>query len=224
MKTRAASGMLESLPYRFVGTVKGTTLTFDPPVTGAPATLDVAQVVDFEATGSFRVTSQDVKHPFYVAQMIPGCTVMGGDVLNSVDPAAPFASQNCLGDEEYLTVIPPAQWLQKYVFFTDPTYATTNIVLVRLKTSTGFQDVNVDCVGKVGGWQAVGTSGMYEATNVDFIRGKQPQGMCNNGPHTAQSNGAFALVVWGLDSYSSYGYPAGGNYRTINSVVVPLPQ
>jgi hypothetical protein len=224
MKSRAASGAPESLPYRFVGTVKGTTLTFDPLVAGGPATLDVAQVADFEATGSFRVTSQDAKHPFYVAQMIPGCMVTGGDVLNSVDPSAPFASSNCLGDEDYTTVIPPAQWLQKYVFFTDPTYATTNIVLVRLKTSTGFQDVNVDCVGKASGWQPVGTSGNYEATNVDFIRGTQPQGACNNGPHTAQSNGPFALVVWGLDSYSSYGYPAGGNYRTINSVVVPLPQ
>ncbi len=224
MKTRAANGMPESLPYRIVGTVKGTTLTYDPPVAGAPATLDVAQVVDFEGTGAFRVSSQDTKHPFYFAQMIPGCMVTGGDVPNSVDPSAPFASQNCLGDEDYTTVIPPAQWLQKYVFFTDPTYATTNIVLVRQKTSMAFQDVNVDCVGKVSGWQNVGTGGNYQATNVDFIRGKVPAGNCNNGPHTASSNGPFALVVWGLDSFSSYGYPAGGNYKTINSVVVPLPQ
>ena len=29
------------------------------------------------------------------------------------------------------------------------------------------------------------------------------------------------IVVWGTDRYSSYGYPAGGNARKINDVVVP---
>jgi hypothetical protein len=46
-------------------------------------------------------------------------------------------------------------------------------------------------------------------------------GTCDNGPHTASSAGPFGLMVWGLDSASSYGYPAGGNIATINTVVVP---
>jgi hypothetical protein len=45
--------------------------------------------------------------------------------------------------------------------------------------------------------------------------------MCNNGPHSAKSNGPFGLMVWGEDCWSSYAYPAGGNIAVINDVVVP---
>ena len=38
-------------------------LTYDPPVTGAPATLDRAQVADFTVTGPFHVQSQDAHAP-----------------------------------------------------------------------------------------------------------------------------------------------------------------
>jgi hypothetical protein len=32
-------------------------------------------------------------------------------------------------------------------------------------------------------------------------------------------------MVWGLDTYSSYAYPAGGSAEAINTVVVPpIPQ
>jgi hypothetical protein len=216
--TRRMDLQEESIPYRLVGAVDGTTLTYDPPQASAPATLSSGQVVDFTTTGPFTITSQDAKHPFYVGQHMQGSS--------SVPSARPFCSDtmgnpSCyLGDEEFMNVLPPAQWLQKYVFFTDPTYPTTNLVLVREKTATGFSDVTVDCVGKVGGWKPVGGSGKYEITNVDLIRG-MPNGSCTNGGHVASSGGPFGLVVWGLDFCSSYAYPAGGNVAVINQVVVP---
>jgi hypothetical protein len=208
--TRMASLMPESIPYRLVGTVAGTTLTYDPPQTGAPTTLGVGQFVEFETTQAFVVSSQDNKHPFYVGQYMSGCGVTGG----SRPPGG------CLGDEEFVNILPPAQWLSKYVFFTDPTYPTTNLVLVREKTPSGFQDVNVDCIGKVTGWTKVDNKGNYEITNVDLLRGT-PIGSCTNGGHVASSKGPFGLMVWGEDSASSYGYPAGGNVAPINTVVVP---
>jgi hypothetical protein len=105
------------------------------------------------------------------------------------------------------------------VFFTDPTYGTTNLVLTRVRGKDGFDDVSVDCLGKVSGWQPVGGGGMFEFTNVDMLRGGN--GACMNGHHTADSKGRFGLVVWGLDTWSSYGYPAGGSVAPINDVVVP---
>src|SRR5262249_29138878 len=111
-----------------------------------------------------------------------------------------------------------------YVFFTDPTFGTTNLVLVREKTPAGFQDVAIDCVGNVTGWQPVGTDGRFELTNVDLVR-TTPNGTCTNGGHTASSSGPFSLTVWGLDETASYAYPAGGNAATINNVVVqPVPR
>lgn len=207
--TRMASLQEESIKYRLVGAVKGTTLKFSPAVSGAPSSVNAAQVADFEATGPFVVTSQDANHPFYLGQVMPGCSVTGG----SRPPGG------CLGDEEYVNMPPPAQFLSKYVFFSDPTYPTTNLVFLRVKTGAGFQDVNLDCKGNLTGWKAVGSN--YEITNVDLIRGGQKNGTCDNGPHTASSNGPFGLMVWGLDTFSSYAYPAGGNIATINKVVVP---
>jgi hypothetical protein len=128
---------------------------------------------------------------------------------------------DCLGDEEFVVVLPPAQWLAKYVFFTDPTYATTSLALAREKTAASFQDVTVDCLGTVTGWQPVGSSGQYEVATVDLLRGTVANGTCASGGHVAESTGPFGLIVWGTDEYASYAYPAGGNVAAINTVVVP---
>jgi IgGFc binding protein len=210
--TRMASLAQESIIYRVVGTVAGTTLTITPAVSGAPTTLSVGQVAEFQAVGPFTIESQDSMHPFYLGQYMSGCEVTGG--------SRPGDAEGCLGDEEYVNILPPAQWLASYVFFTDPTYATTNIVLTRAADSSGtFHDVSVDCLGTITGWQPVGDGTLYQTTNADLQR-VTPVGSCTNGRHTAMSDGAFNIMVWGLDSYSSYAYPAGGNVGKINAVVV----
>ena len=212
--TRPADLMPESIPYRLVGTTAGTTLTYTPAIAGAPPTLGVGQVAEFETTEPFVVTSQDSMHPFYVGQYMSGCEVTGGS-----RPGASGGEGNCLGDEEFVNIVPPAQWLSSYVFFTDPTYTTTNLVVVRKASASGFQDVTVDCLGTIGGWQPIAGGSEYEITNVDLER-LTPVGTCTNGRHTASSNGAFNVVVWGLATFASYAYPAGGNVGKINSVVV----
>lgn len=210
--TRRADLQEESIPYRIVGMVNGTTLTYDPPVTGAPTTLKLGQYVDFEATGAFDVKSQDDKHPFYVGQMMPGCQVTSGSQ----------APGGCIGDEDYVNVMAPAQFLSSYVFFTDPTYATTTFTLVRVKGTKGFSNVTVDCMPTpISGWQPLGSSGKFEWARVDLVRGTTMTGTCQNGPHSARSDGQFGLTVWGVDQYASYGYPAGTNIAAINTVVIP---
>jgi hypothetical protein len=209
--TRRSDLQEESIKYRLVGTTAGTTLTYSPPVAGAPATLNVGQVAEFEATGPFTVTSQDAMHPFYVGQYMTGCFVTSG--------SRPGDTSGCLGDEEYVNILPPAQWLASYVFFTDPTYTTTNLVVVRKAGPNGFQDVTIDCLGTIGGWQPVAGGAEYEITNVDLQR-TTPVGTCTNGRHTATSAGAFNIMVWGLSYAASYAYPAGGNVGKINPVVV----
>jgi hypothetical protein len=209
--TRRADLQPESIKYRFVGAVDGTTLQYNPAVTGAPATINLGQVIEFESTVPFVVTSQDSMHPFYVGQYMSGCFTTSG--------SRPGDNQGCLGDEEYVNILPPAQWLSSYVFFTDPTYTTTNLVVVRKAGATGFQDVTIDCLGVIGGWQPVAGGADYQITNVDLQR-STPVGSCTNGRHTASSTGAFNVMVWGLSYAASYAYPAGGNVGKINPVVV----
>jgi hypothetical protein len=126
-----------------------------------------------------------------------------------------------LGDEDWINLVPAQQFLQRYVFFTDPTYATTNLVIVRARGTDGFEDVTVECLGVVDGWEPVGSAGKYEVSYVDLVRGNQPLKDCATSRHVASSQGPFGVVVWGTDWAASYGYPAGGNLTSINEVVVP---
>ncbi|MBI2394181.1 MAG: IgGFc-binding protein [Deltaproteobacteria bacterium] len=220
--TRRADLAPESVLYRIVGTVDGTTLELDPPIEGAPAALSRGTVASFETTRSFVVKSQDANHPFYLGQMMSGAQVTSGSRPGAtVSIGLPLD----LGDEEFVSVLPPAQFLTKYVFFTDPTYSTTNLVLTRVKGPSGFADVTLKCLGVVGGWKPLGKSGRYESAEVDLVRAGKGVGACSNGPQVAESAGRFGLVVWGTDTYSSYAYPGGGNVGSINTVVVdPLPR
>ncbi|APR78797.1 Hypothetical protein A7982_04144 [Minicystis rosea] len=217
-------GQEETVPWRIIGAVDGTKLTYEPlPPPGAPLTLARGEVTQFSVPGPFVVRSQDGDHPFYMSAHMTGAAAF--------DPE----SKDGRGDAEFVNVIPPAEFLQSYVFFTDPTYPETNLVLVRVKGPKGFSDVELDCAGKLDGWAPVGTSGQFEYTRFDLVRHNfAPQGNCNNGRHEIKSAGLFGLTVWGWGSaetgnigvgfytqYVSYAYPAGAGVKPINTVVVP---
>ncbi len=208
-------GTEESTFYRFVGAVDGTTLTYEPSTPmGAPTTLRSGQVGEFKVAAPFVVKSQDGQHPFYMSAHMTG----GANAMNR-------------GDPEFVNVIPPAQYLASYVFFTDPTYPETNLVIVRTKSTSGFKDVTLDCAGVLTGWLPVGSSGNYEYTRIDLVRHNfAKQGMCDNGRHEIHSDAPFGLTIWGWGSdesvgfqstYVSYAYPAGASVQPINTVVVP---
>lgn len=217
----------ESVPWRFFGAVNGTRLTYEPVApAGAPLTLDAGQVIELDAPGPFVVRSQDADHPFFLAGYMTGGEPYDGT-----------------GDPDFVEVVPPAQYLPRYTFFTDPTYPETNLVVVRVRdTSTGaMPDVTLDCAGVLGGWTPVGTSGTYEMTRVDLSTGDfQGVGACNNGVHeitASPSTGRFGVTVWGWGSgatwgpddetnplftrWVSYGYPAGANFAPLSGARIP---
>jgi hypothetical protein len=209
-RTRDSDHTPETVPWRIMGMVKGTTLTYDPPVAGAPASLDVGQLVEFSTSSPFVVTSQDAMHPFYLAGHMTGFSAVTNNPQG-------------LGDPETVNVLPPEQFLSSYLFFTDPTYGETNLVLVRGPASDGkYKDVQLDCLGgaPIVEWTPIGASGL-EYTRVDLQAGGFPVGPCDNGLHTITSDSPFGLTVWGWDAYVSYAYPAGGSAKPINTVVVP---
>jgi hypothetical protein len=210
----------ESPPWRIVGAVDGTTLTYVPSApAGAPTSLASGQMVEFNADAPFIVKSQDANHPFYVGEYMSSCRNYGSD-------------KDCRGDPEFVNVLTPQQYMTGYTFFTDPTYSETHLVVVRAKKQGKLEDVSLDCAGTLGGWQALGD---YQWTRVDLVRHDfEPQGDCDNGRHEIKSEGPFGVTVWGWGSAEtgpqnsvnytqcvSYGYPAGGGARALNTVVVP---
>jgi hypothetical protein len=209
--TRLASLAPESLPYRIVGMVDGTILTYDPPIQGAPTTLGKGTWFDFEATDAFVVRSKNTDHPFYIAQMMTGWQLDGDS-----------RSQQ-LGDADLVGVVPTAQFLPSYVFFTDLTYSTTTFTVVRKSAQGVFKDVQVGCMNKpISEWKDIGTPGTYQFAQVDLVRDGTGTGSCSNGPQRAKSQGPFGLTVWGTDHAASYSYAAGMNIASVNQVVVPI--
>ena len=218
----------ESVPWRLVGVAAGTQLTYEPAAPqGAPATLDAQQRVEFSSPGPFVVRSQDAQHPFFMASYMTGGQPYDG-----------------AGDPDFVNVVPPAQYLPRYTFFTDPTYPETNLVVVRARDAQSGQmpDVALDCAGVLGGWQPVGTGGAYELTRVDLSTGDfHGVGACDNGVHVIASpshpaTARFGVTVWGWGSgatwgpddetnprftrWVSYGYPAGANFAPLNTAVL----
>jgi hypothetical protein len=208
-KDRVA-GRPESPPYRLVGLVEGTTLDWKPAAPpGAPKTLNLGDVVELTPEGNFTVASQDASHPFY----------LGGYMTGGAD-------YNDVGDPEWVNIIPPAQYLDHYVLFTDPTYPETSLVVIRSpsRVDGSFADVELACVGKLGGWQKIGD---HEFTRVDLMTGDfKGVGSCANGRQEMSSALPFGVTVWGWGTTQqtklvSYAYPAGAGFQPINEVVVP---
>ncbi len=198
--------------YRIVGAADGTTLEYSSPV-GGPATINQGEQAFFPTTEPFVVKSQDSNHPFMLFTYMTGSTFL---------PA-----MTDFGDPDMVISVPVQQYMSSYVFFTDPTYPETNLVMVRAKQDGTFRDVELDCLGVVPGWQPVGD---YEWTRVDLMTGNfQPVGNCSTGRHEISSEGPFGLWVWGWGTpitnpstqNVSYGYPAGMNVIPINDVVIP---
>jgi hypothetical protein len=204
--------------WRIVGAVNGTMLTYSSNV-GGPTALAAGQSVTFITDQPFVVQSQDSSHPFILFSM------MSGSSWSQLSNTAGY------GDPDIVLSVPPQQYLSRYVFFADPTYPETNLVVVRSQNAGGgFDDVNLDCAGALTGWQPVGN---YEWTRIDLIRHDfVPQGNCSTGRHIMQSKSPFGLWVWGWGTPEtstptvnvSYGYPAGMNVQPINQVVIQPTQ
>jgi hypothetical protein len=213
---RPRTAAAEDVPWRIIGGVDATQLSFDPAAAHASATINRGEILEFTTQDSFVVKSQDADHPFIVAGYMTGSQ----------------AVQDGYGDPDFVRMVPPQQYLQRYVFFTDPTYPETNLVMVRTKGSKGFAEVNLDCAGNVSDWKPIGSSGKYEYTRIDLVRHNfEPQNGCDNGRHEIGSDVPFGLWVWGWGTpetlgspYTdnvSYGYPAGENVIQLNNISIP---
>lgn len=158
------------------------------------------------------VRSQDSDHPFMVFAYMSSST---------------FVEEN-YGDPDFVIGVPTLQYLDDYVFFTDPTYPETNVVVVRGRGLDGaFKDVVLDCAGALPGWTPITADleyARYDLMTGDFM----PVGACSTGVHRIHSDAPFGLWVWGWGTLLStpptpnvsYGFPGGMDVKPINPVVL----
>ncbi|WP_437666668.1 IgGFc-binding protein [Sorangium sp. So ce1182] len=200
----------EAPPWRIVGMVDETKLTWIPSAPeGAPTAIKSGETYQFNARGPFVVKSQSANNPFYLGSYMTG--------------GVPFARE---GDPEWVNVVPPSQFLDYYVFFTDPNFPETSLVVVRTpsKRDGTFAEVELDCAGPLTGWEKIGD---YEYARVNIVSGNfEGFADCANGRHEMISDRPFGVTVWGWGAIQnhqlvSYAYPAGAGFQPINEVVVP---
>ncbi len=202
----------EVVPYRLVGAVDGTVLTYDPAKPrNAPTTLRAGEVASFMSDELVVVKSQDADHPFYASVMMTGALFNSG--------AAAVSD----GDPDFVNLVPTDQFLDRYVFFADHTFPETSLTLVRRKTASGFMPVMIDCIGEVQSFRPLGATGEYEYAWVDLTKGFRPtSGTCGAGRREAKSDGPFSVTVWGMGYCASYGYAGGAGSRPLTKVEVPV--
>jgi hypothetical protein len=213
-QTRAGD-FREIVPYSLVGAVDGTELEYFPSKPAdAPSRLQAGESGNFYTDQLFVVRSQDSKHPFHASVYMTGSTWGNG------------TGNGTSGDPDFVNVPPGDQFLDHYVFFTDHTFASTTLTVVRRKTAKGFMPVELGCAGEIRDFQPVGTDGTYEfawVTLTDGFVGKTyEKGTCGYGRQEARSDGPFAITVWGTGLDASYGYVAGTGLRPINDAPPPL--
>ena len=207
----------EETPWQIVGAADGTALTYLPaPPKDAPLTLGVGQVAHFWSKTPFIVRSQDDRHPFFLAAYMTG----PGYLQPDSDVEGP-------GHPLFVNAVPTAQYDRSYVFFTEPSFPETRLVVVRSQGVDGrFAEVKLACASApLTGFTALGA---YEYAQVTLVSGDKPAlAGCDNGVHAIESSAPFAVTVWGwggpranpnhtVTDSGAYGYPAGARAHPVN--------
>ena len=170
---------------KIVGTVAGTTLTYDPAVAGAPAALGAGQTSFFKTTQNFHVTATQ---PVFVGQFM--------------ESENNFTTSDTAGDPALSTAVATGQFRSSYQFVAPANYEQNWVNVI---APTGVT-VTVDGTA-VTGFAAIGASG-YGVAHVALCGGNAAG--CT-GVHNATGAANFGIEVYGYGSYTSYMYPGGLN-------------
>ncbi len=203
--------------WRIVATREDTSVSTNLPAPNDHFFLQRGQSVIFDSERDFVVSSTGpiAFGQFPVGQQATGIpsTLMNGDRPPGGDPS-------------FILVPPVQQWRSSYLFLVPNKYAFDFLLLAVPVGTTLFYDgflletVLPDCEYEPIGTLTDGSvTTEYEAIRCP-LSAPTPAGpgLQDDGVHTLESAGGepFGLVVWGWDSYVSYGYPGGSNAALIN--------
>ena len=168
---------------KIIGTAANTALVFDPAVI-ANQTIGAGQVLTFEATQHFRVTSNA---PILVAQYMEGESRFTSGSNTSGDPSESVAVATAQFRTSYQFVA-PANYIQNWLNIIAPTGAVVSVDGTNYTAST-----------------VIGASG-YAVTYVPLCANNA---VGCTGVHKATSAVPFGIQVYGYGAYTSYMYPGG---------------
>jgi hypothetical protein len=170
---------------RIVATAAGTTLTYDPPISGASTTLaNAGDFITISGNSSSFVIQAD--HKVLVAQYMEGQDAGG----NTGDPAETIA-------------VPIEQWRSTYSFHAPVSY-TSNYIDVSAPVGDAVMLDGTQLM-----FNAIGSGG-YALARKALTTGPN-----NDGSHTITGSMPFGIQVYGYGQYTSYWYPGGLDLMSI---------
>ncbi|MFT3693570.1 MAG: IgGFc-binding protein [Kofleriaceae bacterium] len=172
---------------RIIATAPNTTLTFDPPQTGAGTTIaNAGGFVEISSNNqNFQITADQ---KVLVAQYMEGEEAGGG----TGDPAMTLA-------------VPVEQFRASYLFHAPTSYESNYVDVTAPMGATVSLDGGAPLT-----FTAIGTSG-YGLARVQALGA----GPANDGNHNIQGDQGFGITVYGYGQYTSYWYPGGLNLESI---------
>ena len=204
--------------WRIIAAVDNTQVTFEPAVQQSTV-LSAGQMLEFETDRSFLVTATDASPdpgdppPILVMNFLNGSEQTAAESGIDMDQLG-----NLRGDPAMTLSVPVEQFLDSYVFLSDPSYAYNYVVVVR--TEAG-QVIHLDCLDPIPDSKFEPVADTYQRAQIVLsAENGGADGSCSSGAHKIWSDKPFGIWVYGYYADTSYGYPGGMNLEQINHVVV----
>ncbi|MFH0902702.1 MAG: IgGFc-binding protein [Pseudomonadota bacterium] len=200
--------------WRVLATREDTSITTNLPPPGNVFFLQRGDSVIFKTVRDFVVQAS---RPISLGQF------PGGQQTTGIPSTLPGGQRPPGGDPSFILIPPIEQWRDHYLFLVPNKYAF-DFLLIAAPTDAEITYDNLpleavlECEYELVGELAEGEVEVeYQAIRCP-LSAPSPAGpgLQDDGVHTLDSNRPIGLVVWGFDSYVSYGYPGGTNVDLIN--------
>jgi hypothetical protein len=203
--------------WRIVASHDGTLIHTNLPIPNDVITLDRGQSTIIESSTDF---TMEASMPVAVGQYPASQQATG------IPSTLPDGSRPPGGDPSSILVPPVEQWRDHYLILVPDKYAFDSLLIAAPSTARLRIDnmpiESFDCDYHPAGTLPIGPDGtdlQYVAIRCMLSKPSHTGvGMQNDGVHylDTTSGDHFGLIVWGWDSFVSYGYPGGSNISPIN--------
>jgi len=184
--------------------------------------LNRGEVLEVDELGSFLVTATsgspdptEDPHPILVMNYLKGAEQTAADSGTDINSLG-----NKRGDPAMTLSVPVEQYLNNYVFLSDPSYAFNYVVIVRTDPT---QPIHMGCLDPIPESKFEWVSGDFQRAEVILnAESGGSDGTCQGwgSVHNIWSAAPFGIWVYGYYADTSYGYPGGMNLEQINDVVI----
>ncbi len=190
--TKSFDRGLEKDYWRILASQDNTKIETIPDLVDIP-TLNKGEWFEFGSREHFEIISDK---PISVGQFLAGEHAPEPNVRGNLEPGDAGT-----GDPAFILAVPITQFRSDFVFLAPNKYAFDYVsIIAPINANVFFDDVPVDL------WEPVGDSLMWQVARFPI----------GDGVHLLVADEPIGVLVYGYDSYVSYGYPGGLNLNVVD--------